>query len=35
MSFNTDIDIPAEVMEAAEQAIQDIIAGNITIEIRD
>jgi basic membrane protein A len=35
MSFNPDIDVPAEVMAAAEQAIQDIIDGNITIEIRD
>ena len=34
MSFNPDIDIPAEVLEAAEQTIQDIIDGLIDIEIR-
>jgi basic membrane lipoprotein Med (substrate-binding protein (PBP1-ABC) superfamily) len=34
MAYNPDINIPAEVMEAAEQTIQDIIDGNITIEIR-
>jgi len=34
MSFNHEIDIPAEVMEAAEQTIQDIIDGLVEIEIR-
>jgi len=34
MAYNPDIEIPAEVMEAAEQTIQDIIDGLITIEIR-
>jgi basic membrane protein A len=34
MSYNPEIDIPAEVMEAAEQTIQDIIDGLIEIEIR-
>jgi basic membrane lipoprotein Med (substrate-binding protein (PBP1-ABC) superfamily) len=34
MAYNPDMDIPAEVMEAAEQTIRDIIDGRITIEIR-
>ena len=34
MAYNPDMVIPAEVMEAAEQTIQDIIDGKITIEIR-
>jgi len=33
MSFNPDIDIPAEVIEAAEETIQGIIDGTITIEL--
>jgi len=33
MSFNPDIEIPAEVMEAAAAAIQGIIDGTITIEL--
>ena len=33
MSFNPNIDIPEEVMEAAEATIQGIINGTITIEL--
>jgi basic membrane lipoprotein Med (substrate-binding protein (PBP1-ABC) superfamily) len=33
MVFNENIDIPAEVMEAAEATIQGIIDGSITIEL--
>jgi hypothetical protein len=33
MAFNPNIDIPEEVMEAAQATIQGIIDGTITIEL--